>query len=683
MPFDQLELVPDTCLPVDESSAADSLAKDPLEASPLSEAQRESRYQVSTVLSPSRAYVIDSQAEVRSPLQQQLSELAAETTLQIEALQSVSELPAAAYPYLLLKNAAPPIYDAWQYGETTLIITQEQPATTPLIKAFSTAVDPLQPVYWTHLLTELWAALEPAPQWRSSLLQADNLGITADQSLYVHKFTPPSSSKNQSDEDQSSQIEGQFSNPQLSDLQVFLKSLLAQPHRGEVATLRQIRQLIMAVTSAQTLTQLREELAVIGEALLTTPAATTPRSNVLSHISKFPSPATPAQSSLPGPSLPDSADATDNEAAVDPSANPSADPLESKLLDDVSDSSESTDELTGESTTVLPMKLTAIEDAGRTDVGRLRDHNEDCFLIASSYQKKSDNHTHSLAAHGLYVLCDGMGGHDGGEIASQLAAQTLADYFEVHWPLSTSQSSEPLEKPSEKIASESLEETATEPAQEIVTESPQDAAEIPEEVFEETMLPDEDTMIAAVKLANQAIYDVNEKEQRAGHERMGTTLVLVLLQGTSAVVAHVGDSRLYQHTRRVGLSQITTDHEVGQREIERGVDPAIAYDRPDAYQLTQALGPRSQESLFPSVTYLHFSEDTLLLLCSDGLSDNNLVEDYLDSHIDPILREKKGLAAGMDDLIELANEVNGHDNITGVAVRLKIGPDFASVRSES
>ncbi|MGB3790584.1 MAG: serine/threonine phosphatase [Phormidesmis sp.] len=634
MPFDQLELAPDTYLPADDSQP--------------SEAQLESRYQVSTVLSPGRAYVVDSQAEVRSPLQQQLFEFAsADTVPTLETLQSISTLPPAAYPYLLLKNAAPRLYDTWQCGETTLVITQEPPTTTPLVKAFSAAIDPLQPVYWTHLLTELWAALEPTPQWRSSLLQADNLGITADQSLYVHKFTPPGSPRNQPVEDQPSQFASQLSNPQLSDLQAFLKALLAQPHRGEVATLRQIRQLILAVTSAQTLGQLKNELAVIGEALLTTPAATTPRTSPLSHISTFAPPAAlPARDSLLDPSLSNTSNPKSDMAVVDPST----DPLESELLNDFPDSSEST----GDSTTVLPMKLAAIEDVGRTDVGRLRDHNEDCFFIASSYRKKSGNHTHSLKAHCMYVLCDGMGGHEGGEIASQLAAQTLADYFEEHWP-------SPWPSPVQVEATEALKE--------------------------EIALPDEETIIAAVKLANQAIYDTNEKEQRAGHERMGTTLVLLLLQGTSAVVAHVGDSRLYQHTRRVGLRQVTTDHEVGQREIQRGIDPAIAYDRPDAYQLTQALGPRDQESLSPSVAYLHFSEDTLLLLCSDGLSDNNLVEDYLESHIDPILREKKGLAAGMDDLIKLANEVNGHDNITGIAVRLKISPDFApdfaSVRSES
>ena len=286
---------------------------------------------------------------------------------------------------------------------------------------------------------------------------------------------------------------------------------------------------------------------------------------------------------------------------------------------------------------VLPMKLVALEDAGQTDVGRQRDHNEDCFSIVNSLKKSADNSGQKTQAHCLYVLCDGMGGHEGGEVASQLAAQTLTQYFEEHWP-------------------------------------------VPVTYGTGTGLPNESTIIEAVKLANQAIFEVNEEEQRAGHERMGTTLVMVLLQGTSAIVAHVGDSRLYQHTRRLGLRQITVDHEVGQREIQRGVDPETAYARPDAYQLTQALGPRDSADLVPSVSYLNFSEDTLLLLCSDGLSDNDLVEDYLDTHIDPILRSKKSLDLGVDELIQLSNEVNGHDNITAIAVRLKVSPDIKNIR---
>ncbi len=629
LPFDQLELVPDTYLPgrpVDNSAAGS-----------------EGRYQVSTVLSSGRAYVIDSQAEVRSPLQQRLLDLAdTETTPTVETLQSILDLPAAAYPYLLLKDAAPQLYDTWQQDETALMITYDQPTTTPLVKAFSTAIDPLQPVYWTHLLTDLWAALEPIPQWRSSLLQADNLGITADQSLYVHKFIPPSGYKKQGGDLQ--EEDDSTSDPQLSDLKAFLKSLLAQPHRGEVATLRQIRQLILAVTSAQTLDQLRNELATIGKELLSTPDATTPRTS--SPLPPFPPlPIPSAQNDMASEDLPVEDLPVEDLPVEDLPVedllvedllpeDSSPDPLESRLL---SDSSEMED-----STMVLPMKLISLEDFGRTSVGRLREHNEDYFLIASSCQKELKNQSHRYQARCLYVLCDGMGGHDGGEVASQLAAQTLSDYFEAHWPSALAEGSD-------------------------------------NKTSAETTLPDEETIVEAVKLANQAVYEINEKEQKTGHARMGTTLVLLLVQGTSAVVAHVGDSRLYQHTRRVGLKQITTDHEVGQREIQRGVDAAIAYERPDAYQLTQALGPRGQESLFPSVTYLNFSEDTLLLLCSDGLSDNNLVEDYLDSHIDPILREKKGVVTGMDDLITLANEVNGHDNITGIVVRLKISPDLQSI----
>ena len=300
------------------------------------------------------------------------------------------------------------------------------------------------------------------------------------------------------------------------------------------------------------------------------------------------------------------------------------------LLNDPSDSDETT--------MVLPMKLVDIEEAGRTDVGRQRDHNEDCFFIRSSAQKNADNNGQTTHAHSLYVLCDGMGGHAGGEVASRLAAETLSNYFTEHWP-------HPL------------------PTQPL---SP---------------LPSEETIEAAVRLANQAIFEVNEKENRAGHERMGTTLVMVLIQGAEAVVAHVGDSRLYQYARRAGLRQVTVDHEVGQREIARGIPHEIAYARPDAYQLTQALGPRGDTDLMPSISYLSFSEDTLLLLCSDGLSDNSLVEDYLESHIDPILRGGKDMDRGLNELMTLANEVNGHDNISAITIRLKVSPDLAKMRN--
>ena len=90
-------------------------------------------------------------------------------------------------------------------------------------------------------------------------------------------------------------------------------------------------------------------------------------------------------------------------------------------------------------------------------------------------------------------------------------------------------------------------------------------------------------------------------------------------------IAHVGDSRIYKFTRQEGVVQLTVDHEVGQREIQRGVEPEVAYARPDAFQLTQALGPRDNKLVHPDVDFLELNKDTLLLLCTDGLSDNNMM----------------------------------------------------------
>lgn len=155
---------------------------------------------------------------------------------------------------------------------------------------------------------------------------------------------------------------------------------------------------------------------------------------------------------------------------------------------------------------------------------------------------------------------------------------------------------------------------------------------------------------------------------------MGTTLVVVLVHNNQIAVAHVGDSRLYSLSRKRGLEQVTLDHEVGQREILRGVEPAIAYARPDAYQLTQALGPRDENYIHPDVQFFELNEDTLLVLVSDGVSDNGLLEQHWQNHLEPLLSSGTSLQRGVSDLIALANEYNGHDNITAVLIRLKVRP---------
>jgi protein phosphatase len=290
---------------------------------------------------------------------------------------------------------------------------------------------------------------------------------------------------------------------------------------------------------------------------------------------------------------------------------------------------EKEDRIVSDQMTNIPLSLPLVswEYAAYTDTGRQRNHNEDYFAIDSKVHKQELPEGAILTKTGLYILCDGMGGHAGGEVASKLAVNTIRKYFQQTW-------------------------TSAE-------------------------LPNQESIKEAVYLANQAIYDLNQQEARSGMGRMGTTLVMLLLQDQQAAIAHVGDSRLYCLTPREGLVQLTIDHEVGQREISRGVDPTIAYGRADAYQLTQALGPRDQNYLDPDVSVFDIDEDMLLLLVSDGLSDNECLETHWQTHLQPLLSYDSDLEMGIQDLIELGNEYNGHDNITAILVRVKVSPSLA------
>jgi protein phosphatase len=271
-------------------------------------------------------------------------------------------------------------------------------------------------------------------------------------------------------------------------------------------------------------------------------------------------------------------------------------------------------------TVVLPKRLTAIEHAGLTHPGKQRPYNEDFFAIETNTKKIEYPHGESISAKGLYILCDGMGGHAGGEVASQMAVETIKNFFDTNW---------------------------------------------------QDTLPEHQTINEAILAANQELYNLNQRNASSGTGRMGTTLVMLLVHDTKAAIAHVGDSRLYSITKQNGLQRLTVDHEVGQREIQRGVEEAIAYARPDAYQLTQALGPRDHNFIKPDIQFFDINQDTLLILGSDGLTDNDLLETYGVNHLLPLLSSTNNLDRGASKLIELANEYNGHDNITAVLVRVR------------
>jgi protein phosphatase len=492
--------------------------------------------------------------------------------------QKVLGIPAIAQPYLALKGVyyqtLPAVHDAWSSDGEAVILLEDRSEWSLIADLWdSEQLDTLQILFWLAEMAKLWEALEP---WhcRQSLLERTNLRVDEDQALGLGRLY----------------LELKDRPLTLQDLGQMWQTLFDQSQRTQFTALSVLfRQ--MSTGEIATMEELRSQLEAIAHEHQTFVMQATP---------------------------------PDYDMGADPTV-PSVAAEDSRLANLPRSYQEATD-ADGEPTVILPMQLLSLDDAACTDIGQ-REHNEDSFGIQTLVKKKENPMGRSVEGCGLYVLCDGMGGHASGEVASGMAVETIKRYFQENW-------------------------------------------------FDSDQLPSEGSVREAVRLANQAIYEVNQKNARSGSGRMGTTLAMMLIQNTNAIVAHVGDSRLYRLTRKRGLEQLTIDHEVGQREIKRGVDPADAYHRPDAYQLTQALGPRSDQFVNPDVQFLELNEDTLFILCSDGLSDNDLIETHWQTHLAPLLSSRANLDQGILQLIELANELNGHDNITAILIRVKVRPNF-------
>jgi protein phosphatase len=577
------------------------------------------------------------------------------------------EIPASAQPYLDLQEQHPSlplprIHDAWQQDGIEIVLLEDR-MHLPLLLDFwrDEQVLPLQILHWLHEMAELWAVLQPQHCCRS-LLVLQNLRVDEDYLLCLQRFY--------ADDPQQP--------PQLKDLGQLWQTLFQQSQRtqwgdlarlysdlesGAVPSLVELRSRIEQIA-----TTLQPRLEPTLETLPFPPNTPAPLNPFRRDDAATPCfqgaaepmiPSTdelkPAEQPLEIPAMQLTSSSIEPKFALKPDSDPvtaiapaplAANMNELEVEPTNLETSVSTDSLPNASslpeenglpnedslldsddspTVVLPMQLIALEDAGATDIGRQRDHNEDSFSIQSDIHKLEGSKGKSLQAKGLYILCDGMGGHAGGEVASALAVETLQQYFATEW---------------------------------------------------QDKLPSQESIRAAIQQANQAIYDYNQENARSGSGRMGTTLVLVLVQDTEVAIAHVGDSRLYRLSRRCGLERLTVDHEVGQREIQRGVEPAIAYARPDAYQLTQALGPRDENFVNPDVRFVELTEDVVLLLCSDGLTDNDLLETYYQTHLEPLLSSQNSLEQGVQQLMSLANQYNGHDNITAIAIRAKVRPNL-------
>ena len=243
---------------------------------------------------------------------------------------------------------------------------------------------------------------------------------------------------------------------------------------------------------------------------------------------------------------------------------------------------------------------------GLTDTGMLRDHNEDDYTLPV----RIDSET--LAKKGyLYVLADGMGGHQKGEVASAVTVEAVpAEYYDIITPLNA------------------------------------------DDDYEATII---DALTNAVAKANMEVMEATEGG--------GTTIVTVVLHQDLLVAMNVGDSRAYL-LRDNEFRLISRDHSLVSRLVEMGkITAEEALTHPRRNVLYQALGQGADLEIHTVTEKLHLGD--MIILCSDGLWGE--VEE---SRFKQILMTAESPHAAAKKLIDLANESGGPDNITTIIIQV-------------
>lgn len=231
----------------------------------------------------------------------------------------------------------------------------------------------------------------------------------------------------------------------------------------------------------------------------------------------------------------------------------------------------------------------------RTDRGKVRSVNEDAVGIF--YNKGNQL---------LAIVADGMGGHQAGEVASNLAIVVAKEQWEKN----------------------------------ITIQNPAEAEEWIQDLIEEM---------------NQKIYEYSLENKE--YEGMGTTVVITICLPDTITVAHVGDSRCYLYGEHQ-LKQVTEDHSLVNELIRTGqISKVDAEIHPRKNVLLRALGTEQTTKI--DTKTIHWNVDERLLICSDGLT-NKVNDDELSFYID----QKNKVDLIMEELIDLANERGGEDNIT-------------------
>jgi protein phosphatase len=270
----------------------------------------------------------------------------------------------------------------------------------------------------------------------------------------------------------------------------------------------------------------------------------------------------------------------------------------------------------------------AVQSFGLSDPGQKRDNNEDCFAIAELARTLRVHHTNlpqpgtSLSSHRAYVflIADGMGGKNAGEVASGLSVATIQDFL-----LNTLKRFSNLQASEEQGALRALQE--------------------------------------AICQADSRIFEETAKHPE--WEGMGTTLTMAFAVNWRLFVAHAGDSRCYLYSGRK-LQQLTQDHTVIAEMTRRGAFSAgdIPARHPWRHVVTNILGG-TRQGVRVEVDSLDLDPDDVLLLCSDGLT-----EMVPEEQIAAVLQEENDPQRACERLIAEANRLGGKDNVTAIVARI-------------
>lgn len=241
-----------------------------------------------------------------------------------------------------------------------------------------------------------------------------------------------------------------------------------------------------------------------------------------------------------------------------------------------------------------------IRSYATSDVGKVRELNEDYFSV--SYPEDAIQ---------LFVLADGMGGYNGGEIASQLAVNSVKNYISSNF---------------------------------------ENAKQTREELLE--------LVKSASQYANMVVYEKSQSSEEL--KKMGTTLDICLIYQGKAYIAHIGDSRIYRY-RKGFFRKLTKDHTYVQELVDVGkITKEESINHPEKNMLMKALGVAP--FIEPDVMIKGFMKDDIYLMCSDGLT-NMVSEDNIRKIIDENPVDSTKL------LVQAANDGGGVDNVTAIIIR--------------